>query len=47
MQETPCLKLSLAAIKVLSRKKPNISLYNSLSKMLLQIGSKKLEISLF
>ena len=41
MQESPGLKPDwLAEIKPLSRKKPNISLYKSLSKILLQIGSK-------
>ena len=41
MQEYPGLKPDcLAVIKPFSRKKPNISLYKSLSKHLLQIGGK-------
>ena len=41
MQESPGLKPDwLTEIKPLSRKKPNISLYKSLSKIWLLIGSK-------
>ena len=41
MRESPGLEADwLAEIKLLSRKKTNIALYNSLSKILLQIGSK-------
>ena len=41
MQESPSLKSDwLAENKPLSRKKPNISLYKSFSKILLQAGSK-------
>ena len=42
MQESPDLKPDwLAEIEPLSREKPNISLYKSLSKILPQIGSKE------
>ena len=41
MQESPGLKPDwLVEINPLSRKKPKISFYKSLSKMLLQMGSK-------
>ena len=48
MQEPPGLKPDwLTEIKSLSRKKPNISLYMTLSNILLQIGIKILDDSFF